>query len=286
MGNLAGLLVCLCALGLLLWLRPKPSRAGLTEPVRELPEPEALQARPSGPRAWIYQARLDRAGWSGNAAFESFMRWRLLAAVLAVSLAIVVWALCLSVGARPWLAGAAAFLTATIGLLLPELYLFLRAGVRTRLIERDLLLVLDLLVSLVEAGLGLDDALRRIVVGTKDRGPLTVELDRLDRELRGGVPRARAYRGFAARVRVPEIHAIVASIVQGERHGSGLSRILRTQSEMLRGRVFEKVRMQAERLAVRMVFPTVLCFLPSVILLGAGPFMLRILEFLNVRLFG
>ena len=108
---------------------------------------------------------------------------------------------------------------------------------------RNLPYELDLLTLAVEAGLDFVGGLQKVV--EKGRGgPLSDELQLVLRSIRLGRTRSEALMEMAERVQVPAVRSWVRTLVQADRMGTPLGRVLRLQSERLRQR-----RQDAERRA-------------------------------------
>jgi GNAT superfamily N-acetyltransferase len=119
---------------------------------------------------------------------------------------------------------------------------------------------LDQLTLVVEAGLGFDAALAR--VARTNTGPLAVELQHTVEDVRAGMPQDQALRGLAQRTRLPEIEQLVSALIQAQRHGVTIAETLRIQSTDLRERRMAGVEEQAAKLATKLIFPVMVCFMP------------------------
>jgi tight adherence protein C len=173
--------------------------------------------------------------------------------------------------ASPW---------AVVVLLASVPWLVVRAA-RRRLvtaIEQDLPLVLELLATLSDAGLGFDAAIDRIVAGQPSERPLTAELRAFQREVLTGRPRIEALRRVARRVDVPSLTIFISAIVQAEQVGAGVSNVLRRQADDARDRRRDRALTQAQALPVKLVFPLVICFLPAIFVLTLGPVFLQFIR--------
>lgn len=136
---------------------------------------------------------------------------------------------------------------------------------------------LDLLTICVEAGLGLEAAMAR--VSREIRLSSTVladELELVTLEMRAGGGKERALRNLALRTGVEDIEGTVALLVQSERFGTSIGESLRIQSDMLRTKRQQRAEELAAKIAVKMVFPLVMCILPSIFVVAAGPAMIQI----------
>jgi len=158
----------------------------------------------------------------------------------------------------------------------PDWWLAGTIGSRQHQIVRELPDMLDMLTISVEAGLGFDAALAKLV--RNSRGPLAMEFGRALQEIQVGASRKEALRSMAERVDVPELSAFTASIIQADIFGISVAQVLRTQSAEMRLRRRQRAEEQAQKLPVKMVLPLVLCLLPSTMLVVAGPAVMRIFE--------
>jgi tight adherence protein C len=165
------------------------------------------------------------------------------------------------------------------GFLLP--YVWLRRRVRNRklAIWRRLADVFDMVTVCVEAGLGLDAALRQ--VSTKLKGPFSEEISFTLRQVGMGRPRREALEDLAYRVDVTEVTTFVHAVVQAEQLGTSLGRVLRAQSLSLRIRRRQKAEEVARRAPVKMVFPLVLFIMPTFFIVTIGPMFVHLVEYLN-----
>lgn|GEM_PF-4866283 len=181
-------------------------------------------------------------------------------------------------------AGAAAWLTAdarertpllAAGILLaimvggPWLLLRRRAMARTRSIDRALPQVLDLIVTNIECGLGLQAAM--MVVSQKFTGPIAVEFARTMREISVGVPREDALNAMAQRTGSSDVAGIARVIAQAERSGVSVGEILRARARELREHRRLVARELANKVPVKMTIPMVLFIFPTFFLLLLAP---------------
>jgi tight adherence protein C len=163
---------------------------------------------------------------------------------------------------------------------LTAIFLLRRAiAARRQAIWRSLPDACDLLTLSVEAGLGLDAALR--LVSQKLHGPLAEEIGRALREIGLGRPRREALEAMAERMQVPELEVFVGSLVQTEALGTTLGSVLRAQSLSLRTQRRQKAEEIATKAPVKMVFPIVLFTMPAFFIITLGPIGVRLVDYLN-----
>ncbi len=137
-------------------------------------------------------------------------------------------------------------------------------------ISRALPYSLDLLTLSVEAGLDFTGALAKVVEKGK-AGPLREELQIVLKQLKMGKTREEALKAMIARVDLPALTTFVTALIQADKMGTSLGKVLRIQSTQLR---FDRTQ-RAEKLAgeapVKMLFPLIACIFPTVFMVLFGP---------------
>lgn len=151
--------------------------------------------------------------------------------------------------------------------------LVVRAMRRRRVmqIEQDLPIMLDLLATLAQAGLGFDLALDRILAAQPSQRPLTREFRAFQYDLLAGRPRVSALRRLGRRLEVTWFTIFISAVVQAEQIGAGLAEVLRTQAHDLRDRRRERALALAMSIPVKLLFPLIVCFLPGIMTAAIGP---------------
>lgn len=138
---------------------------------------------------------------------------------------------------------------------------------------------LDLMVIAVEAGLGLDQALQYVSREIHNGHPeLADELGLVGLEMRAGKRRGEALRNLAVRTGEAELRKLVAILTQSDRFGTSMGESLRTHSDFMRMRRKQDAEERAAKIGVKLVFPIFLFILPSMMLVAAGPALLKIFE--------
>ena len=158
---------------------------------------------------------------------------------------------------------------AALGYMAPDKWLAGKTAARQNVIERDLPNTIDLLNVSMDAGLGFDAAVARIV--EKTTGPLAEEFHRALQEMRMGKARVDALRSMANRAQVSELSGFVAAVYQAEELGASMTKVLRVQGEMMRSKRRMRAREIAAKLPVKMLFPLVFCIFPSIFIVVLGP---------------
>ncbi len=170
-----------------------------------------------------------------------------------------------------------------LGFYLPELVLTYLVKRRKQAIFLQLPDVLDLLVVCVEAGLGLDQAMRKVAHELRETCPqLCEELAIVNFQIQMGRSRAEALYELGSRTDVDDLRTLAVTLVQAEKLGSSVAQALRTQSEALRTRRRQIAEEKAAKTAVKLIFPLVLFIFPGIFVVLVGPAAIQISEkFLN-----
>jgi tight adherence protein C len=169
-----------------------------------------------------------------------------------------------------------ALVAAALGWVVPETMMQSKAKHRGKEIQRDLPDILDLLTVSVEAGLGFDAALVKVV--ERKKGPLADEFGIVLREIRVGKPRKDALRELSERVTVDDITSLVSAVIQADQLGVGISNILRIQAEQVRTKRRQQAEEAAMKAPIKMLFPLVFFIFPTLFVVLLGPAIIQIAE--------
>jgi tight adherence protein C len=183
--------------------------------------------------------------------------------------------------AHAWLGGALASATA---LLLPGLWLGGRIRARRKALLKGLPDALDALVLCVEGGLSLRAAVQRITAELQTAHPaLATEMTIVQREIELGQSAGEAMRSFARRAKLTEVQTLAAVLLQAEEYGSGIARTLRVHADVYRQQRQQRAEEQAQKAAVKILFPTLLCIFPAIFIVILGPALVQIQEMFAAR---
>ncbi|MDP1807999.1 MAG: type II secretion system F family protein [Actinomycetota bacterium] len=165
-------------------------------------------------------------------------------------------------------------LCAVGGFFAPNLWLERRIQARRKEITLALPDILDMLTISVEAGLGFDAALAKVVKNF--RGALSEELFRFLQETQLGQSKKVAWRALAARTNVPEVNSFVLAILQADAFGISIGKVLRVQADEMRVKRRQRAEEIAMKAPVKVVFPLVLCIFPALMTVILGPAIVQI----------
>ena len=168
---------------------------------------------------------------------------------------------------------------AVVGLYGPIFWLRSKLMRRRADIQADLPDVIDVLVVCVEAGLTFEAALERVV--EKYDHALSDEFGRVMQEIRLGRSRLDALNEMGQRTGVEELNHFVQAIIQSEQLGSGVSRILRIQSDEMRMKRLVTAQERGARASLKMLLPMLGCIFPTLWVILLGPAALLAMRFLR-----
>ncbi len=247
-------------------------------------DPLTRFARPMGEEGARLKLRLEQAGFRGAHALSLHLGSKLGLAILLLVTFLVVNARRTD---RIEPAFVAAVLIFAVGFYLPDLWLTSRISSRQLRLERGLPDALDLLVTCVEAGLGLDAAVQRVSEEVHRAYPhLASELQTTFLEVKAGIPRVESFRRLAGRTGVKDLKQLSATLAQTEIFGTSVALALRVQAEGMRIRRMHRAEEKAAYVSVKMTVPLILCILPSLIAIIMGPAAINIIQSLLPALGG
>jgi tight adherence protein C len=171
------------------------------------------------------------------------------------------------------------FGTPVLGFMLPESMLGMRIRRRHTQIERECADMIDLLAITVQAGLGLDQALK--VTSERLSGPLSDEVRLMLNEIRVGQSRQEALRRLAERADTPTVRSFARSVGQSESMGVSIGQTMKALAVDARTRKRHAAEELAQKAPIKMIFPLAICFFPAILMIAAGPGVLALMKALG-----
>ncbi len=215
------------------------------------------------------RAKLNYAGFRGEASPSIFLGFK---------------AICLGLG---FLAGGGALLwskgwttetlmytvgVAGVSFYVPSIVLWFLTKQRQDNIFFGLPDALDLMVVCVEAGLGLDQAMRKVSEEMKKTyAVIAEEFGLCNLQLQMGRARNEVLHELGARTGVDDLKALAAILIQADKFGSSVAQALRVQSDSMRTRRRQMAEEKAAKTAVKLIFPLVLFIFPAIFIVLVGP---------------
>jgi tight adherence protein C len=241
-----------------------------------LPRVGTLVAR-DGDRQARLKARLTEAGIYGPNAVTIYLGAQVLLTVLLPATASL---LPFALGLLPWwYALSLGLIAAGVGVLTPSFWLTSQQHRRQNELRRALPDAIDMLVLCAEAGLGMSAALQRVTAELQVVHPtLAREMNIIQREVQLGLSVGDALKKFGDRSGLAEVRELASVIYQAERYGTSSVKALRLHSESCRIERQQRAEEKAQRAAVKIMFPTLLCIFPAIFVVIVGPAAYQIAE--------
>lgn len=174
--------------------------------------------------------------------------------------------------------GIGLFIT-VLAYFIPDLLVYNKGIKRQQAIELELPNTLDQMLISVEAGLGFEAAMAR--AGQYGEGPMAQELTRTLQDMQVGRPRQEAYEAMADRSSVSELRSFVRAVVQADKYGIGLAKVLRTQAKQARVKRRQRAEEKAMKLPVKVLFPLILFIFPVLFIVLLAPAAINIIAALT-----
>jgi tight adherence protein C len=154
----------------------------------------------------------------------------------------------------------------------PDLIVFWLARKRKEAIFLGLPDALDLMVVCVEAGLGLDQAMRKVAEEMKKSyRTISDEFNLCNLQLQMGRAKQQVLQELGARSGVDDLRSLASILIQADKFGSSIAQALRVQSDSMRTRRRQIAEEKAAKTAVKLIFPLVLFIFPGIFVVLVGP---------------
>lgn len=161
-----------------------------------------------------------------------------------------------------------------IGFLMPDFWLKSKIAVRQKQVIRDMPYIIELMNICVSSGLDFMVAVNRVTQEFRDC-PMTEELGIMMREIQMGSSRRDSLKNLAQRVNSPEVSSFVLTLLQADRMGTPIGKILKSQADEMRVRRFQKGEEQALKAPIKLLFPLLFFVMPVVLIIVAGPILIQ-----------
>lgn len=168
-----------------------------------------------------------------------------------------------------------AVLGGIFAIVIPDFYLNQKIKERYRQALKELPDFLDILTVCLEAGLGFDGALNKVI--SKKHGVLSSEFHICLEEMRLGKTRKEALSGVKDRLESDEIKSLINNILQAEKLGISVVQIFRIKSQEEREKRKQRAEEEAMKAPVKILFPLVLFIFPSIFIVILGPAVIQML---------
>ena len=131
---------------------------------------------------------------------------------------------------------------------------------------------IDLMVVCIEAGLGLDRAMRKVADEMRKGFPAVAhEFELSTLHLQMGIPRIQVFRDLGRRNGEDDLRSLASVLIHASRFGTGIGLALRSHGDAMRIRRRQMAEERASKSAVKLIFPLVLFIFPAIFVVLVGP---------------
>lgn len=248
-------------------------RSVLITPTAQNPLRERLFALfPTSDAPSETRERLTHAGYDGIGAVPLYTAVRL---IVLTSFVLLALAFAPRNSFLQWL--MVVLIAVILGVLIPMYWLTYTVNKRRDRILRSIPDAMDLLVLCVEAGLGFDAAMLNVAKDMRTvHADLSHELMLVNRRVNAGMTREEALRALFTRTGVDELRVLVQNLIQSDRLGTSVAKVLRVYSDTLRRKRRQRAEKRAATAALKMTIPLAGLILPALFVVILGPAMMRI----------
>lgn len=212
-------------------------------------------------------------------AVPAFLGVRVLIALVFGALIAAAAGQSVALAASPLLRASVAIGGMIAGWMLPVLAIRIWGARRTKAVAQGLPDALDLLVVCIEAGISLEDGLRRVSDELAGSQPeLADELMLTWAEINILPNRAQALSNLAERIEDPSVRSVASLLAQSMRLGTPLAQSLRSGASELRNDQMMRLEEQASKLPAMLTIPVMLFIMPTIFLIIGGPAFLKIID--------
>ncbi len=233
---------------------------------------ETLIDQPRDPKNGYYWRLVRQAGLAPDAVWPIFLGSKITLMVAVPLMMVEVMAPSLL---RIVLAGI-------FGFLVPDMiFAWVRRERQVR-VRLGLSFFLDMLVSLLQAGLSLDEAFRRVAKeGLSRDHPLAEEAMIVVEEMEMGRDRSAGFQALAERTGVSELKAVANALGLGMTLGSSVEATLKSQADLARAKRREEAIRRLNVASAEILLPLILCGFPLFSVLVFFPLALQFMAALQ-----
>ncbi|MEQ9157968.1 MAG: type II secretion system F family protein [Roseovarius sp.] len=166
-----------------------------------------------------------------------------------------------------------------IGYLIPKYWVTKRQQQRQQEIEEGFPDSLDMMLTCVEAGQSLDQAIIRVSKEIRASYPaLSEEFEIVSHQVKAGRDKPSVLNEMAERCGVQDISSFVTVLVQSQSFGTSIADALRVYAGEMRDKRVMRAEEKANKLPTKMTLATMMLTVPPLLIILVGPSVLGIME--------
>lgn len=170
----------------------------------------------------------------------------------------------------------AMFFGAAAGYYGPKVFVERRADARQAEIIGGFPDALDLLISCMEAGMGMDQAFRRVANELVHIAPqLAREFIMVNAEVTAGVDRITALKHLEERTGLEDVRSLVNMLAQADRYGTSVADALRIFAEVAREKRVARAEEKAGQVGSKVTLVMIIFFLPVLFVVLIAPSIIK-----------
>ncbi|MDG5788466.1 type II secretion system F family protein [Evansella sp. AB-P1] len=162
-----------------------------------------------------------------------------------------------------------------IGVYLPLYYIKGKTNQRIIQIQKMMPDFFDMLNLSVEAGLGLDAAIKK--VSMQVNGPLAYEFLQLLDDIKLGKTKKQAMQELRDRVPLESFQGMINAIIQADQMGISMTKVLRAQTIRMRESMRQRSKELAMKAPIKMLIPMVIFIFPTLFIVLLGPIVIKLI---------
>jgi len=215
--------------------------------------------------------KIQKTGISYLLTAEEFVAVRIVSALLQTGAAVMLMFM-LQKQNLLWPLGGFLF-----GFYFPEIWLKDTRARREKEVIQALPVYLDFITMAVEAGLNFTGALNQ-AMQKAPRGALYNEFSIVMRDIRSGLSRADALQRMSDRLGIKDVTTFIRAVVQAERMGSSMKKVLQVQSEQRRNERFQRAEKMAMEAPIKLVAPLIMFIFPVTFIVLGFPIVMKFIN--------
>jgi tight adherence protein C len=220
---------------------------------------------------------LAQAGFRGAGPEYAFLTFRLVAPIVFFLVALAYVFFIAHFEISPIMKVAVSMGVAYLGIKAPEIYLANKTKKRQRAMNRAYPNMVDLLIICAEAGMSIENSVRKVSVEIGAESiDLAEELSLLAAELSYLEHRRNAFENFTNRTGIDAIKQLTTVLIQSEKYGTPLGSSLRVLAAESRDQRMQAAEKKAAALPPTLTVPMILFFLPGLFCAILGPAVIQI----------
>lgn len=170
-----------------------------------------------------------------------------------------------------------------VGYMLPKYWVTKRLQQRQEEIEQGFPDSLDMMLTCVEAGQSMDQAILRVAREIKASYPaLAQEYEIVSQQMKAGRDKPSVLGDMAERCGVQDISSFVTVLIQSQSFGTSIADALRVYANEMRDKRVMRAEEKANKLPTKMTLSTMMFTVPPLLIILVGPSVLGIMELFSM----